>query len=1070
MQRQTTAMRWAERIIESGWLLAVVFTPYYFNLLTARHFEPDKAMVLRSLVLVMLAAWAIKTIERISVLRERIGWSSWWRAPLAIPALVFAAVFVLATFTSVQPDTSWWGSYQRGQGTYTNLSYMALFAVIVGNLRSREQLQRLLTTIILTGVSVSMYGLVQHNGYDPLPWKGDVLTRISSTMGNSIFVAAYLIMVLPWVLYRLTLAISRLRSAPRGEQAIDWTWLGFLGLLLAGQQALLFGVLKFMASVVPATGDFRYWWVLPAALVLIAGSFVLVSQAQTVRPNKTLSGLVLGGLVFWFLALLLVVASTVNIETVPPNAGALGPWWLWLLLGLAAMSGFLIASFVLPRREVAKSRVFVWGEIAAYAIALLVILFAIFFSQSRGPWIGSMAGIAVFVLLLLLRLIWTGSEQNWASLGRLRATLWGTIGLGLVGVAMLVMFNLSDAPFFERLRTVPYVGRLGRLLETDEGTGRVRTLIWFGDEQGGGAVGLLQSNLLRTLTLGHGPETMFTTFNPFYPPALAQYEQRGASPDRSHQAWLDELVTKGTFGLLSYFLLFGSAAWLAVRLVRRSTDLGYQLLSIAALAAIVAHFVEVLVGIPIVSTLTMVWVSFGILVVGGLLDGLYTLAGQPVAMPVVEAEAVSSKPAGRNANQRKGARAGAGGRSAILPNTTTQRGGFGWTYPVLLILALGLSWFWNLKINYADMFLNQAQAFGARTLAEQAYAYTKVLRAVEIEPSEDYYYLQLGNAILRMVYPEIRSRQTTFDASTAPRPDQRLEDLFAPQGDAQRMKWLADENTTEQMLEYARLVLERAVVINPGNKDHPANLGRLHAQWAQLPNAGPPYRQRAIEWFERAHKIAPNDATILNEIATNLALQGDIAAAEARFKESLQRDPGYAETYIRLAELYRLNGRIAEAGPLYAAAVERNRSALDADGRRLDRLLGVLKEQPAIIADIHAAYEAQKERYDRQRQQALAQGQQLAPDVRFLSQLGRVRAAAGDVAGMRAVFDEIVQTDPENVTYRQLYTLVLSDTLQFDAALQQAQKALDLAQQQQLTTQAADLQRLIDMMRKKAGG
>jgi hypothetical protein len=279
-------MRWAERIIESGWLLAVVFTPYYFNLLTARHFEPDKAMVLRSLVLVMLAAWAIKTIERISVLRERIGWSSWWRAPLAIPALVFAAVFVLATFTSVQPDTSWWGSYQRGQGTYTNLSYMALFAVIVGNLRSREQLQRLLTTIILTGVSVSMYGLVQHNGYDPLPWKGDVLTRISSTMGNSIFVAAYLIMVLPWVLYRLTLAISRLRSAPRGEQAIDWTWLGFLGLLLAGQQALLFGILKFMASVVPATGDFRYWWVLPAALVLIAGSFVLVSQAQTVRRTK----------------------------------------------------------------------------------------------------------------------------------------------------------------------------------------------------------------------------------------------------------------------------------------------------------------------------------------------------------------------------------------------------------------------------------------------------------------------------------------------------------------------------------------------------------------------------------------------------------------------------------------------------------------------------------------------------------------------------------------------------------------------------------------------------------------
>src|SRR3712207_5403411 len=161
-------------------------------------------MVLRSIVLVMLAAWGIKTIEQVSMARERPNWRAWWRAPLAIPALIFAGVFVVATLASVQPSLSWWGSYQRGQGTYTNLSYIALFALIVGNLRTREQIQRLLTTAILTGVSVSTYGIVQHLGLDPLPWKGNVITRISSTMGNSIFVAAYLIMIVPWVLYRLT--------------------------------------------------------------------------------------------------------------------------------------------------------------------------------------------------------------------------------------------------------------------------------------------------------------------------------------------------------------------------------------------------------------------------------------------------------------------------------------------------------------------------------------------------------------------------------------------------------------------------------------------------------------------------------------------------------------------------------------------------------------------------------------------------------------------------------------------------------------------------------------------------
>jgi hypothetical protein len=100
-----------------------------------------------------------------------------------------------------------------------------------------------------------------------------------------------------------------------------------------------------------------------------------------------------------------------NIETVPPNAGALGPWWLWLLLGLAAMSGFLIASFVLPRREVAESRVFVWGEIAAYAIALLVILFAIFFSQSEDHGSGH-GGHCCVCVAAAAPLIWTAASRT----------------------------------------------------------------------------------------------------------------------------------------------------------------------------------------------------------------------------------------------------------------------------------------------------------------------------------------------------------------------------------------------------------------------------------------------------------------------------------------------------------------------------------------------------------------------------------------------------------------------------------------------------------------------------------
>ncbi|MDQ5851677.1 MAG: tetratricopeptide repeat protein [Chloroflexota bacterium] len=1063
MTRQTRISAFADRVIEAGWLLALVFAPYYFNLLTARHFEPDKATVVRALALIILAAWAIKAIERMTMLGERIQWRAWWRTPLVLPALVYAGVFLLATVTSVSPRISWWGSYNRLQGTYTNLSYIAIFAAIVGNLRTRDQLDRLITTVILTGFSVAVYGLIQHYGYDPLPWKGDVLTRISSTMGNSIFVAAYLIMVVPFALFRITTSITAIHQAQVRSSSRDWLWGTALLVLLLGQQILLIGLHKFGAGV--RVTDLRYWWVFPGGLAVVVASFMLVSRRQTCTPSRVLAGLAGGLLLFWALVWMLVYMASSAAQQVDTNP-LVADWLAWIALGVLGIGVFIAMRFFLPPRDEAETASFAILELLGYSVVLLALLLAIFFSQSRGPQIGLLVGLAVFVNVLLLRLASSAAAVGSPRTRLLRGLMAGAIGVELAAAAFLLAFNLSQAPFFERLREIPYVGRFGQFLQTGEGTGRVRMLIWAGDEQGKGALGLIASQPLRTI-IGYGPETMFTVYNPFYPPELAHHESRGASPDRSHQAQLDELVTKGALGLLSYFFLFFSAIWLAWRLIKGSTNVAFQVLFIACLSAILAHLFEGLTGIPIVATLTMLWAIFGVLVAGGILDGQLLVGHTPSSEEApVPAMAPPSPPrrggkrgmrAGSQANPRK-----VGGASTGAP-ALRRAGSFRWTYAIMIVLALLGTWFWNLRVAYADMWYNLAASFQPRSIEEEIYRYSRVLNAITYAPTEDYYHLQLGNSLIQLAYGyKARNPQTQADLAPV-RPGQSFDDLFTtgPSGATAEERALAtyEQNSVEQLLEYARLVLERAQKLNPGNKDHSANLARLHALWHRL-NNDPAKLEQALRWYAAAHEVAPNDVVILNERAVTLASLGPsrYGEVEAQLKQSLALDPSFADTYVKLGNLYRVKGQLAQAAEQYAQAIQRRPNVLE-NGRdsSLDQVIAGLKSDPAALQRLMDAYRAAAEKRP--------------SDAEVQAAMGRVAAALGQHDTARAAFDRAISLAPENVRFRQQYTIALSETQQYDAALEQAQTGLQLAQAQQLTADAGSLTKLVEtIQRRKADG
>ncbi|MGQ9548328.1 MAG: hypothetical protein ACUVWS_06845 [Roseiflexus sp.] len=1094
MSRSSTVSVWCERVIEGGWLLALLLIPSYFNLLSARHFEPDKATTLRSIVMIMLAAALIHALEKFSGPRPLDAgdansvslWRRFTAVPLAVPTLIYATVFVLATVVSIAPAVSFWGSYQRLQGTFTNLSYVSLGILIVLYLHRRAQLDRLVTVMILASLIAACYGLVQHVQLDPLPWRGDVVSRVASTMGNSIFVAAYMIMVLPYALYRGIIAVhhARSREVSPSQPSVDLAWGGAYTLLALAALALVFATMMFGAVVRAA--DLRYWWVYPGALVVAGGLFLLIALAPHRSERLTVSALIPGILLLGYVVLLGIsytLGQGSNQRVVPLEGRPGVEWPLWLGIATVLMAAGYALLILLPRRPGAPSRLgYALEAVGAFTIAALLLI-ATFFTQSRGPWIGGFAALFVFFTLLIV-LAWHRARQNNPERVRLwRGLLIGEVALSLALGGFLVAFNLSDAPFFQQLRDVPYIGRMGRLLEVESGTGRVRWLIWFGDDKAGGAAGLIRSDPLRMI-VGWGPEMMFVAYNPFYPPSLTGLEARSASPDRSHQAYLDEIINKGLLGLISYLFLLFSFFALAWRLMMRLNDWGLQVLIIAAVAAVTAHAVEGLTGIPIVSTLMFQWVSFAVVVSAGGIVGMYRLPGMlplhaasettsasPGTMPRNTADRSGRTPKGKvpekattSARQQGGRRTQAvrRGSSSGRPTPRTRQEGRAAAmavYAVILIMALLGVWAFNVDSVLADMRLQQAQGYiddPRGRLEQQIVGAGYLLDAIRMEPNQDFYYLTLGRSLMTMV--SFRADEARRNGAPLGQidPDAAVTTLLQLDN-AAAIQTFVLQRTPMELLSYARAVLLRAQQLAPLNKDHSANLARMYNFWYQNLSGGQDREAltQAIEWYQRAHAIAPQDVAILNEYAGAVARSGDYETALALLEKSRWLDPLYNDTLLRMGDILRAQGRFTESVDHYLMALERDPRALDA---QIAAIASALASDPAQIQRLRDGY--------------LATRSSRPDDPQLSSIIGLLSVRAGDLETAAGAFAETVRLQPDNLEARQNYTIVLSDLLRYDQAAQQAQELLTLASQRQETTdqQRATIEALLGYLRQRASG
>lgn len=234
------------RLLEAGWLFAAATVPVFFNPFSDKVFEPDKALLLRLLAVVMALAWLARQV----VTPNRAAQTPPRLRSLVLVTGILAVVNGAATLLSFLPRAAFLGSEERCQGLLTFLALAAIALPAAEGVRDRARMRRFLSVMVFPSLPIALFSIGQALGLDPFPWVAGFSGRVSSTLGNPIFAGAYFSLT-----FFVTLATIRLygENPPRGGKPagktgrgpVRFLWavaaLQFAGLVLAGSRGPFLG-------------------------------------------------------------------------------------------------------------------------------------------------------------------------------------------------------------------------------------------------------------------------------------------------------------------------------------------------------------------------------------------------------------------------------------------------------------------------------------------------------------------------------------------------------------------------------------------------------------------------------------------------------------------------------------------------------------------------------------------------------------------------------------------------------------------------------------------------------------
>ncbi|MEK7584482.1 MAG: O-antigen ligase family protein, partial [Patescibacteria group bacterium] len=423
---------------------------FYFPFIVPRN------VVFRVLVALMVFVYAVLVAQNRSFLPKRhIVW---------LLLLAFVASFTVASVFGNGFQWSFWSNFERMDGLITLYHLFAFLMIVYSTFRSRDYFHELLQVSFVIAIVVSLVGISQLVGVNLLLASSGG-ARISATLGNATYLAAYLLIHL------------------------------FIGafLLLNRREGVKDDVMRYALIAFDLT--------VTAFHVMFSAGDGRVGMWSQIFSHPFLWG--------YIVALHLAAFVPVIMRRMPDTVvvhdarGVPAP-----TRGIREFVGKLCDAFL-------------------YGLPLVVFIFLIGTTQTRGALVGLAMGIIAMSIMLLVR---KGERRA----VRIASCL---IILSIIGSGALIISNRDNA-FIQRVDILSKIASISR----SDGTVQTRLVSWEA-----GLKGFLDRPLF-----GWGLEQYQVIFNKYFPVVIYTDEGTPLWFDRPHNLLVQYLAEGGVITVITY--------------------------------------------------------------------------------------------------------------------------------------------------------------------------------------------------------------------------------------------------------------------------------------------------------------------------------------------------------------------------------------------------------------------------------------------------------------------------------------------------------------------------------------